>query len=111
MGALEDALECVAHNLQVCRDDDSIHQAAALARALEAGLLRHHQQLEGEIVAAEQHVDAARQTYAEAHVDHRAMSNLRSRRLEAWRLDAEREAQAEFDEIARTRFALKKRKH
>ena len=111
MVSLEGVLERVEHNLQVCQDDDSVHQAAALARALEAGLLRHHRRLEGEIVTAEQHVDAARQTYAEARVDHRAMSNLRSRRFEAWRLDAEREEQAEFDEIARTRFALRKRKN
>jgi flagellar export protein FliJ len=57
---------------------------------------------------AEHNVDQARLAYQKTHIDHRAMSNLRSRRLQTWRRETEAEEQAEFDEMARTRFLLRK---
>ena len=106
LGVLEDDIRGVDRNLAVCRDDDSVNRAAGLARALEAGLLRRRRGLTSDIEAAEQRVDLARESYREARVDHRAMSNLRARRFETWWREVEAEAQAEFDEMARTRFLL-----
>ncbi|MHC4516409.1 MAG: hypothetical protein ACYTGW_05605 [Planctomycetota bacterium] len=110
LGVLEDDMRGVDHNLAVCRDDDSANCAAGLARALEAGLLRRRRRLTSDIEAAEQRLDLARDAYREARVDHRAMSNLRARRFETWWREVEAETQAEFDEMARTRFLLRKAK-
>ncbi|MEE9126473.1 MAG: hypothetical protein V3U11_04980 [Planctomycetota bacterium] len=109
LGQLEDAVRHIDHNLAVCRDDDSASSVAGLARALETGLSRRRTHLTRDIEAAERRVDLARETYRETRIGHRAMSNLRSRRWEAWRHDFEAETQAEFDEMARTRFMLRKR--
>ncbi len=108
LGQLEDAIRRIEHNLAVCRDDDSASCVAGLARALETGLSRRRGYLTRDIESAERRVDLAQETYRETRIGHRAMSNLRSRRLEAWRSDVEAEAQAEFDEIARSRFLRRK---
>ena len=109
LGQLEDAVRHIDHNLAVCREDDSTSQVAGLARALETGMSRRRHYLTRDIRSAEQRVNLARETYQDARIGHRAMSNLRSRRFEAWRYGVEAEAQAEFDEIARSRFLLRKR--
>ncbi len=108
LGVLADDMQRLDHNLAVCREDDHVTTAAALARALEAGLIHRRNHLARDMEVAAQHVDYARRGYQEAHVDHRAMSNLRSRRLESWRREVEAEDQAEFDEMARTRFLMRK---
>ena len=110
LSVLEDDMLGLDHNLAVCREDDSVTSAAALARALEAGLTRRRNLLARDIEVAVQHVGYARRGYQEARVGHRAMSNLRSLRLETWRREVEAEDQAEFDEMARTRFLLRKAK-
>jgi len=110
LSVLEDDMRGLDHNLAVCREDDSVTSAAALARALEAGLTRRRNLLARDMEVAGQHVHYARRGYQEAHVAHRAMSNLRSRRQEIWRREVEAVDQAEFDEMARTRFLLRKAK-
>jgi flagellar export protein FliJ len=105
---LADDLERLDHNLAVCREDDQATSAAALARALEAGLMHRRYHTERDMEAATQHVNHAQRSYQEARIRHRAMSNLRSRRLDSWRLQVQAEDQAEFDEMARTRFLLRK---
>ena len=105
---LAEDIERVDRNLAVCREDDQATGAAGLARALEGGLAHRRLHLERQMEVAERHVEQARLAYREARIAHRAMSNLRAGRLQTWRREVEAEDQAEFDELARTRFLLRK---
>lgn len=65
LGSLEDALVHVDNNLRACQDDDTVGQAAELARALEAGLMTRRQRLERDLQTAEVRVEGARSIYRE----------------------------------------------
>ncbi len=105
---LTEEMRSLELNLAACREDGVAGSASALAHALEAGLVRRRHHVARRMELAVQHVHAARRAYQDARVDHRAMSNLRSRLLESWRRAVEAQEQAELDEMARTRFLIGK---
>lgn len=74
-----------------------------LARALADGLRRHHMRLETELSGAEARLDRARTDWLESRRQHRVIEQLRERRHEEWRVDAERSEQREIEELAKLR--------
>ncbi|MCA8954253.1 MAG: flagellar export protein FliJ [Planctomycetes bacterium] len=73
----------------------------ALARALEAGLLRQEWRLLGEKRRAVATLETARTSYLQKTVEVGALENLRERRFEDWKNAAQRAEELELDELSR----------
>jgi len=92
----------VAANRRVC--DAERGAAAALGQALVASYARAEAALRRSLLASEAELERARVRYTERRRELEGLVRLRDRRHEAWRIDAEREMQREFDEGALRRF-------
>lgn len=104
---IEEQLTVVAANRSTC--DDERGAAQALGQALAASYARSEAALRGALRESEVHLERARARYAERRRELEGLVRLRDRRREAWRVDAEREMQREFDESALRRFVLARR--
>ena len=102
---IESSLAILEGSLQSCRGEiAAARPVAELAKALEAGLLHSRNRARDELLKAENRAELSRATYRERRRDLTTLSRLRERRHSAWRIETEREAQAEMDEMARVRY-------
>ena len=104
VGGIEARLSALEGSLQACRGEiGSAVPVAELARALEGGLLYTRERVRKELEKAEEYAELTRETYRERMRELSALRRLRERRYSAWRIETERESQAEMDEAARIR--------
>lgn len=95
--------------LRVCDQDEAAGgPAAALARALRAGLGARRTRVGRQLRDAELRLASVRATFVERRKEHHALANLRERRHEAWRMEWNAAEQSELDELARLRFAARR---
>ncbi len=104
VGKIETRLAALEGSIQACRGEISADKPIAeLARAMEAGMLYNRERIRKELVKAAERVELSRATYRERERDVTALKRLRERRHSAWRIETERESQAEMDEMGRLR--------
>ena len=103
-------LDVLEGSLQVCRGEIYADASTAeLARALEVGLLANRKRLSRELREGERRAEQSRVAYRECQRDVAALRRLREGRHTAWRIETERESQAELDEMARIRYVNQRR--
>ncbi|MBL9077462.1 MAG: flagellar export protein FliJ [Planctomycetes bacterium] len=99
--AYDQRLAAAAQGLRDCAEQGRDHGAkGSLARSLEVGLRRHQWRLQQGQQQAQQKLDAARAEFVVKTRERRTLQNLRDRRREEWRVDAQRAEQQELDELA-----------
>ena len=102
---MEDSLRQVDQNIAICQEEG---RELALAQALAQGMSLTRNRLQLSVQTAELAVEQTRSLFNEHRQNRRVLGNLRDRRHQAWRQEVEAEMQAEFDELARVRFTVKK---
>ena len=104
VGAIEARLSVLEGSLQACRGEISAAvPVAELARALQRGLLYTRERVRKELEKAEEYAELTRATYRKRFRELSALRRLRERRYSAWRIETEKQSQAEMDEAARIR--------
>lgn len=102
VNAVDQRLAAAAMGLADCANQAAATGAVGqLARALETGLQRHQWRLRTELQKAQAKLEAVRTDYVVKARDLRTLKNLRDKRREEWRLQAQKAEQAELDELAR----------
>ena len=101
---VQQCMDSATAGLQDCEDQACGNgPESMLARALADGLRRHHMRLARELSGAEARLDRARTDWLESRREHRVIEQLRERRYEEWRVDAERHEQQEIEDLAKLR--------
>ncbi len=101
VATIEQRLAAVAQGLRECADQGARPDAIGqLAKALENGLRRHQWRLNKQRVEAQQKLDVVRADYAQKARDLRTLQRLREQQHAAWKQTAQRQEQAELDELA-----------
>jgi flagellar export protein FliJ len=101
VNALDAQIAAAAAGLRDCADQAARPDAiGGLAKALEAGLRRHHWRLTQQLQKAQQRLEAVRADYAQKAKDLKALERLRDQQRAAWREQAQRAEQMELEEIA-----------
>ncbi len=104
VGRIGTRLAALEGSLQACRGEISADvPITGLARAMESGLLYNLTRIRIELVKAEERAELSRATYRERQTDLMALQRLREHRYSTWRVETERESQAEMDEMGRVR--------
>ncbi len=104
---LRGRIEAVERNLEICAEETG--SAAALQRAMTAGLQKIKLRLTKELVDAEVISKAALEIYQQRRRDRRMLTNLHEKRLEAWKAEALADEQSQMEELARMQSAVKRR--
>lgn len=108
LAELEERRSWITENLTACRGDFPGRKMVSFVQAIERGLAHVCRRLDGDIEQAEGQVESARIVYQEHRQALLATGKLRELRAARWRREAEAEAQANFDEMARIRFTARR---
>lgn len=105
---LEAKAERLRADQRTCRDEGAATSpSAGLAQAVERGLTARIVRIGREIESAERALATARDAYRQRRVELRSMERLRETRHAAWSVRVAKAEQAELDELARLRRAVR----